>query len=133
MRNEPCLARLRHYLNQNISDDQIKEKLQLALDSAKGHETSYFGYQLGNANRHETEMLITNDTNLVHESMFWGYYPDRFELSRDCESLPWMEEFRKAKGPLPGDGQIANSSFSSAPWDVLRRGENMRPYNITRK
>jgi len=35
-----------------------------------------------------------------------GYETKAYNFSLDCESLPWMDRIRKAKGPLPGDGIV---------------------------
>jgi hypothetical protein len=99
--NEACFRRLAHYLP--LPPDEMEVRIPRAIVANGGHESSYMGNKWGKDLKHEVEHVMKHNKHTLPDFDFWGYAPEDYRLSRDCESLPWMDLMRKKKGPLPGD------------------------------
>jgi hypothetical protein len=100
--NQPCFRRLAHYLN--LSEEEIDIRVPKAIHANYGHEGSYFGHKWDSETKSETESAVVHDPHALPQINFWGYTPNKYDLALDCESLPWLQRMREAKGKLPGDG-----------------------------
>src|SRR5262249_48824271 len=99
--HEPCFRRLAHYLN--LSPEELEVKVPASIKANQGHEGSYFGNEWNKNMKNMVETGVKHDSYVLPQFDFWGYQPDEYKLTKDCESLEWMKLMREREGPLPGD------------------------------
>jgi hypothetical protein len=110
--HEPCYRRLAQFLR--ISPEEVNAKIYKTIEANRGHESSYLGNKWSSELKERVEASMAHNKHVLDDFDFWGYQVDNYKLTKDCESLPWMDAIRKAKGPLPGD--LPNGAkYTSAP------------------
>ena len=110
---EPCFRRLAHYLN--IPLEELNRRIPDAIKANQGHESSYLGHKWSQELKNQVESAMINNKHTLKDFAFWGYKPDNYALSLECESLPWLSQMRAKKGPLPGDDATTENVMTSTP------------------
>jgi hypothetical protein len=100
----PCYQRLAHYLR--LAPTEIDKLVPKVIEANRGHEDSYLGRKWPQALKEHVEKFMVHDRYVKADFAFWGYQPNAYKLSLECESLPWMARMRAKKGPLPGDATM---------------------------
>ena len=105
-----CFQRLAHFLKTPVED--IANNVRSAIRQSRGHIRSYFGNEWDTRSKRLVEWAALHSDRTLKDFEFWGYKPNEYDTSIDCESLPWLNLTRAKKGPLPGDDDpfLQNSS-----------------------
>lgn len=99
--NYECFKRLATFIG--LTDEQMNLLVPRAVDSSRGHMSSYYGSKWKDDVKLRTEHVADADAVGSKQLQFWGYNTKAYGLSLHCEELPWLQLTRNKKGPLPGD------------------------------
>jgi hypothetical protein len=99
--NYACYKRLAAFLK--LPESLISEMVNASITLNLGHEQSYMGNKYNDTTRDNLYESLKTNNRVEERFALWGYEKNSFRLTLDCESLPWMDQVRERKGPLPGD------------------------------